>query len=333
VVSSRALREIFETAERLARARLPVLLVGETGTGKEVVARAIHERGPRANGPMVCVNCGAIPRDLVESTLFGHVKGAFTGASEASRGVFGAADGGTVLLDEVGELPAAAQAALLRALEHGRVHPVGASEETEVDVRVVAATHRDLEAMCEEGSFRGDLFYRLDAFRLLVPPLRERPEDIVPLARHFLAQACARGDAAIASIAPDALEALGRHDWPGNVRELRNAIERAAVIARAGCITADDLPERVRAAAGFAGPVAGEPRASADEASNEDGQLLSGEGDLRARVGRYEARVIAAAIHAAGGNQTEAARLLGVPVRTLSDKIRRLGVPLERRRG
>ena len=222
--------------------------------------------------------------------------------------------------------------ALLRALEEGRIRPVGASEEIEVDVRVLAATHRDLEAMCEQGSFRRDLWYRLDAFQLLIPPLRERPEEIPPLASHFLAQASARGDVAIVSIAPDALYALGRHDWPGNVRELRNAIERAAVIAHADCITAEDLPERVREAPGLAGPVAAAASATDDDTGKDDEWLLSGEGDLKTRVRRYEARVIAAAVRTAGGNQTEAARLLGVPVRTLSDKIRRLGITIEKRR-
>jgi DNA-binding NtrC family response regulator len=293
------------------------LLVGETGVGKELVARAIHQGGPRAGRPLVCVNCGAIPTALVESTLFGHEKGAFTGALSSSRGVFGAADGGTVLLDEVGELPAAAQAALLRALESGCIRPVGASREFAVDVRVLAATHRDLEAMCAAGTFREDLLFRLNAFTLRVPPLRERSEEIEPLARRFLAEAQRRGDARVTAIAPAAIHALSRHRWPGNVRELRNAIERAAVIARAGEITVEDLPRSVREAAGsdaFEALAAGES------------DLLAGDVDLKERVGRYEARIIAAALLRTGGNQSEAARLLGVPVRTLGDKIRRLGV-------
>ena len=310
VAQSPGMREVFEMVDRLATVRLPILLLGETGVGKEVVARAIHRRGARSNGPLVCVNCGAISRALIESTLFGHEKGAFTGAVQSSRGVFGAAHGGTVLLDEIGELPAGAQTALLRVLEEGRMRPVGASDEVMIDVRVIAATHRDLESMCAQGSFREDLFFRLNAFTLSIPPLRERPEDIRLLCNRFIAEAGAQ-----LSIAPDALAALERYSWPGNVRELRNAIERALVIATGTMIGIEDLPQRV---------------CERHEAPPPAEDVLAGSGDLKERVRDFEARLIRAALDKTGGNQTEAARLLEVPVRTLSDKIRRLGIDARR---
>jgi two-component system, NtrC family, response regulator AtoC len=313
VGASAATRAIFAEVDRMASARLPVLLFGETGSGKEVVARAIHQRSPRAGRAMVSVNCGALPAALVESTLFGHEKGAFSGAIASALGAFRAADGGTVLLDEIGELAAPAQVALLRVLEEGRVRPVGASRDVTVDVRVIAATHRDLDALCERGTFRRDLYYRLAGFTLTLPPLRERRDDIEPLARSFLAQISAVGRA-MPELEPAALAALLRYDWPGNVRELRNAVERAATIAHGDRITVDDLPERVRKA------VASRPTPPlADD-------LLEGTGDLRERVQRYEAQLIAAALRRTNGNQTEAAELLGVPVRTLNDKIHRLGI-------
>jgi two-component system, NtrC family, response regulator AtoC len=319
VIVSPAMRAVFDLVDRLAGARLPVLLLGETGSGKEVVARAIHERSPRSRRPMVCVNCSAIPATLLESTLFGHRKGAFTGANEASEGVFGFADGGTVLLDEVGELALGAQAALLRVLEQGHIRPVGASDERAVDVRVIAATHRDLEAMCEAGSFRRDLFHRLEAFTVSIPPLRERPEDIEPLVRHFLADAVNGGALPRAGVSPDAMSVISRYDWPGNVRELRNAIERAAVIARSDFIGLDDLPRRVRDAVA--------PELSSGGIAADHGEELAlGEGGLREHLRRYERHLIIAALERSAGNQTEAARMLEVPVRTLADKIRRLGI-------
>ncbi|MBW2458001.1 MAG: sigma 54-interacting transcriptional regulator [Deltaproteobacteria bacterium] len=336
VVASPAMRELFETVDRLASARLPVVLYGETGTGKEVVARAIHERGSRSDAPMVCVNCGALPEQLVESTLFGHTRGAFTGAHKTSRGVFGSADGGTVLLDEVGELPMDAQAALLRALDSGRIRPVGATTETTVDVRVLAATHRDLEAMCDEGSFRRDLWFRLNAFQLTLPPLRERPEDIPALARRFLSQTVATCGGKAIQVTAEGMRALTRYPWPGNVRELRNAIERAGVIAQGDRITGADLPQRIRehaaAVPGRPAPPGVEPASGAPaNPTEEDDQLLAGDDDLKTRVQSHEARLIAAALRRTQGNQTEAAQLLGVPVRTLSDKVRRLGIAIPKR--
>jgi DNA-binding NtrC family response regulator len=313
---------VFNTVTRLARSPIPVLLLGETGTGKEVVARAIHERSPRRARPMVCVNCGAIPAQLVESTLFGHERGAFTGASQQQRGIFEAADGGTVLLDEIGELPPAAQAALLRVLETRRVVRVGSSREIEVDVRVVAATHRDLEAMCASGGFRLDLLYRLNAMTLTIPPLRARPEEIKPLTLRFLHQANEANGLALRGVEPAALALLQRYPWPGNVRELRNAIERAAILAEGERVAEQDLPERVR------GTHVAEPGADREAMSEgeEPAPALAEGADIRARLLRYEAKLIVEALRDTQWNQTEAAHALGMPLRTLVHKIKTLGI-------
>ncbi|MFT3775444.1 MAG: sigma-54 dependent transcriptional regulator [Minicystis sp.] len=304
VAASPAMRALLETAARVAASSVPVVLHGETGTGKEVVARFLHERSPRAAKPLVSVNCGAIPAQLVESTLFGHERGAFTGAAQRQKGVFEEADGGTVFLDEIGELPLPAQAALLRVLETGRFARVGSPREVAVDVRVVAATHRDLEALSTSGAFRADLYYRLSVMVLSIPALRDRPEDIEPLARRFAAQAGGH----IRDIDPAALARMRAYAFPGNVRELRNTIERAAVLAASDVIREEDLPPRLREP----------PRAA--PASTDGGN------ELRARVQDYEAKVIADALAAAGWNQSEAARRLGMPIRTLSHKAKVLGL-------
>jgi DNA-binding NtrC family response regulator len=267
--------------------------------------------------PLICVNCGAIPSQLVESTLFGHVRGAFTGADKSSKGVFGAADGGTVLLDEIGELPPSAQAALLRVLESGRMARVGSPEEVAVDVRVLAATHRDLEAMCEEGRFRRDLLYRLNAVTLAIPPLRERTEEIPALAQRFLHAAMHSAGRQLAGISDEALRTLGRYRWPGNLRELRNAIERAVVIAHGDRIEVEDLPQRVVQGGGHAEPTIGPPPMASDDSSHLD---------LRTRVRRYEVAVIVEALRAENGNQTHAARRLQIPLRTLVHRIKLLGI-------
>ncbi|WP_437284295.1 sigma 54-interacting transcriptional regulator [Sorangium sp. So ce406] len=323
VAESPAMRRIFEVVARISRSPVPVLLLGETGTGKEVVARAIHKQGPRSARKMVTVNCGAIPEQLVESTLFGHERGAFTGASQQQRGVFEEADGGTVFLDEVGELPPAAQAALLRALETRRVTRVGSVREIEVDVRVIAATHRDLEGMCASGGFRLDLLYRLNTITLTLPPLRARPEEVEAFALRFLRQANDANATAIRGIAPGALALLKSYTWPGNARELRNAIERAVVIAEGEWISEHDLPERVRAAQIAPAPPADEPAREGEEVGAE---MSEGADGLKARLLRHEAEVIVAALRKAGWNQTEAARALGIPLRTLVHKLKALGI-------
>jgi DNA-binding NtrC family response regulator len=344
VVNSPLMRALVELAMRAARSSIPVLLHGETGTGKEVIARFIHEHSPRRGGPLICVNCGAIPALLVESTLFGHERGAFTGANQQQKGVFEAAAGGTVLLDEIGELPAAAQAALLRVLETKRVTRVGSTREIEVDVRVIAATHRDLEAMCDASTFRLDLLYRLNALTLKIPPLRARREDIGQLAACFLRQVNEASQGHVRSIAADALALLESYSWPGNVRELRNAIERAVVIAEGEVVTARDLPERVRSTMSVMMPPPAGLRAAEPSRASDSGvghvhrdaaprgavpaPLGSGEGagSLRSRLDQIEAELLIEALREAEWNQTEAAKRLDVPLRTLQHKIRAYGI-------
>ncbi len=316
VVVSPAMRRVFEAVDKLRRSSVPVLLRGETGTGKEVVARAIHDRSERRAGPMVSVNCGALARELVESTLFGHERGSFTGAVQQQKGVFEAAQGGTVFLDELGELPPAAQAALLRVLESKRVTRVGSNKETPVDVRLVAATHRDLEAMCRDGTFRLDLLYRLNTMVVRLPPLRERSEEIEPLAQRFLRQAARANDRTMVGIHPEALAALRRYSFPGNIRELRNAIEHAVIVADGETITLDDLPEHVRQ---------GSPRSHSSVVPGAEPLLEEGS-DLRERVQRYESELIRDTLRQTGGNQTEAARMLRMPLRTFVHKLRALGI-------
>jgi len=311
VVASPAMRSVMDTVARIAEASIPVLIHGETGTGKELVAREIHRRSARAAGPLICVNCGGIPGQLVESTLFGHERGAFTGADRRATGVFEDASGGTILLDEVGELPTAAQAALLRVLEAGCVTRIGSTVEIPVDVRVLAATHRDLAARADDGRFRRDLLYRLNAMTLALPALRRRPEEIGPLARHFLARSTDAAAAGVVDIDGDAMALLEAHSWPGNARELRNAIERAAVIARGTAVALDDLPEAVRRLQ-RAGPPA-----RAEDAPAEG---------LRERLRRVEAELIVEALNEHGGHRGRAAAALKIPLRTLSHKIQTLGI-------
>jgi DNA-binding NtrC family response regulator len=320
VAESPAMRRLVETAARVARGAIPVLVLGETGTGKEVLARFLHEQGPRRDRPLVCVNCGAIAPTLVESTLFGHEKGAFTGAVQQQKGVFEAADGGTVFLDEIGELPPAAQAALLRVLETQRVTRVGSTREIQVSARVIAATHRDLEAMCDDGRFRQDLLYRLNAVTLRIPPLRDRLSDVPRLAARLLRLANAANGAAITGFDAEAKALLVAHDWPGNVRELKNAIERAVVIAQGDVITADDLPERLRAAPpepGIPARPSGAPPPGAGRTPQED---------FRTRMDRLESEVLTEALREADWNQSETARRLRMPLRTLVYKIRAHGI-------
>jgi len=288
VVTSEVMKQVFKMAQRVASSTIPVLLVGETGTGKELVAEAVHRQGGRSGHKMVCVNCGAIPKDLVESTLFGHEKGSFTGATQRSAGVFESADGGTVFLDEVGELPLPAQAALLRVLESQRFSRVGSTREMEVDVRIVAATHRDLSSMSDEGTFREDLYFRLNAMTIEIPPLRARAEEVVPLAERFMAESSRSNGRDVNRISAEALALLERYHWPGNVRELRNAIERATVLAEGHSILPDDLPTPIRS---LAGTIPAAPHSSAPQ-SKPSGAPEDVEGTLKARVARYEARIL-----------------------------------------
>jgi len=291
--------QAVELADRVAGTDMPVLITGENGTGKELVARRIHAHSPRAGGPFVVINCGALPPNLLESTLFGHRKGAFTGADAHREGVFQAASGGTLFLDEVGELEPPTQVRLLRALENHEIHPVGADRPIRVDVRFLAATNRDLEALVAEGAFRDDLYWRLRGLEVLLPPLRDRHEDIELLARHFLAEAAGTlGRRHAHDLGDDALSALRGHAWPGNLRELRHALQRGALMAGGrGVIHADDLGLRAGR-----GP---------------DGDTLA------EQVERLERRVIKAALAAEGGNHSRAALRLGLSRQGLLNKLDR----------
>ncbi len=304
---------LSQLVDRVARAKIPVLVTGETGSGKEVIARAIHERGPRADGPMRIVNCGAMAASLLESTLFGHEKGAFTGADRDRAGLFEQASGGTLFLDEVGELSPAAQVALLRVLETHEVVRLGGSRDIEVDVRVVAATNRDLEAEVSKGAFREDLLFRLNPMTLRLPPLRERPDDLDPLIDRFLAEALSGTGLSSKTLDDDARACLHAYSWPGNVRELRNVIERAVVVCLGDVIGTADLPEKLIDV--------GAPRPSANDGSTPEPEAEEG-GDFKTRVRNFETRLIVDALRRTDGNQTAAAKLLRMPLRTLVHKIK-----------
>jgi DNA-binding NtrC family response regulator len=246
IAQSPALHAVLDLVERVAPTDATVLIQGESGTGKEVIAKAIHHASARAARPFVAVNCGAVPETLLESELFGYVRGAFTGAAVSKLGLFEEADGGTLFLDEIAEMPAALQVKLLRALQSGEVRRLGATQAATIDVRVLAATNGDLAARIAQGSFREDLFYRLNVIQMVLPPLRDRREDIPALAEHFLARAAAKLGRTL-RLSPSAIERLLRYPWPGNVRELENAIERAAILSRTEAVEPDDLPPHVSA--------------------------------------------------------------------------------------
>jgi two-component system response regulator AtoC len=307
---SAAMEELLRQVRKVAPQKTTVLLEGESGTGKELVARALHELSPRASFPFVAVNCGAIPGELVESELFGHVRGAFTDASRAKKGLAAEADGGTLFLDEIGELPLQLQVKLLRFLQDEEVRPVGDVRARKVDVRVVAASARDLARAAAQGAFREDLFWRLNVVALRLPPLRDRPEDVPPLAAHFLARfARLRPELSAPSFSGEALAALARHRWPGNVRELEHVVERAVILADGPVIGEDDLPDAVRGRA--------EP-----EDDGDPGPDLSIKRGTRA----LEARLIRAALARTGGNRTRAAELLELSYRALLYKIKDYGL-------
>jgi DNA-binding NtrC family response regulator len=313
IVRSPAMEGVYQLIERVARSSIPVLISGETGVGKEVVAQAIHALSKRREYPLRSMNCGAIPQQLIESALFGHERGAFTGAERQAKGIFEQASGGMVFLDEVGELPMAAQVALLRVLETKQITRVGGAKEMEVDVRILAATNRDLQAMCDAGTFRIDLLYRLNAMTIEVPPLRERVEEIEPLAQLFLAKANVANETILGGIEASASELLRGYSWPGNVRELRNVIERASVIAQEGMVTPDDLPQKLRTTQPPAASAM--PTGGIDEIS-----------DFKGMMQRYEAEVIVEALRCEGWNQTRAARRLDMPLRTFAHKMKVHGI-------
>lgn len=309
---SKALRHVIESVERIAGNDSSVLITGESGTGKEVVARLLHSSSSRVARAFVAVNCGAIPEALIESELFGHAKGAFTGATEAHPGKFLQADGGTLFLDEIGELKLGLQVKLLRALQEREVTPVGETHPRRVDVRIVAATNRDLEAMVKEGTFRADLFFRLDVIPLKLPALRERPEDIPVLAAYFLEGINRRLGRKVAFSA-EALNLLQLYDWPGNVREMANLVERLVVLSTCDIIAGGDLPARMRAADGAAGLM------------DASAALTRGAIDLPTTMEGIERGLIEQALRQSEGNRTRAAQLLGLSRTTLIDKMKRLG--------
>lgn len=303
------MRDVFRTIEKVAGYTTTVLIQGESGTGKELVARAVHDGSPRKDAPFVAVNCGAIPEALLESELFGHKRGAFTDAHADKKGLFQAADGGTLFLDELGELPLALQVKLLRVLQEGTIRPVGATRDQSVDVRVVAATVRDLAARIEEGAFREDLYYRLNVLQIVVPPLRDRPADIPLLLEHFIDRTNARLGTVISGVDPDARKVLMAYSWPGNVRELENVVERAVVLADANVLTSTDLPPRL------SDPV--DPSKIVLSATN-----LS----IKKMQRFMEKTLIARALEKTEGNRTAASKLLEISHRALLYKIKDYGL-------
>ncbi|WP_437639506.1 sigma 54-interacting transcriptional regulator [Sorangium sp. So ce854] len=338
VLRDPAMRALYEQAYRAAPGRISVLLLGETGTGKEVLAQAIHRRSSaaRARGPFLGLNCAALSESLLESELFGHEKGAFTGAVQARPGLFEAADGGTVFLDEVGELPQATQVKLLRVLEEHQVMRVGGRVPRSIDVRFLSATHRDLEAEVARGAFRQDLYFRLNGVTFTIPPLRQRIADIAPLAELFAARACAAFERSqIPAISGEVLALLERYPWPGNIRELRNVMERAVMLCAGDRLLPEHLPPRVTAAAAPAAPA---PAAAAKgpEAGGrreEPKAPPAGEGSLPQALAPApdERQRIVEALEKCVGNQTYAAKMLGISRRTLVAKIAKYSLPRPRK--
>ncbi|MEO8212358.1 MAG: sigma-54 dependent transcriptional regulator [Myxococcales bacterium] len=306
--ASSAMKAVYALLERVAESDASVLITGESGTGKEMVARALHRRGRRSAGPFVAVNCAAMPEALLESELFGHVKGAFTDARTARTGLFVKASGGTLFLDEIGELPLPLQPKLLRALQERAVRPVGSDDEVPFQVRLVAATNRDLETAVEERRFREDLFFRINVIHVEMPPLRARGSDVLLLAQHFLVKDAAMAGKPLTGISAAAAEKLLAYSWPGNVRELQNCIERATALTQFHEIAVDDLPERVRAYRGSQIVI------SADDL----GELVPME--------EVERRYVLRVLEAVGGSRTRAAKVLGFDRKTLYRKLERYGV-------
>ena len=333
---SRAIKEVRLQVAQVAPSDASVIVTGPSGSGKEMVARAIHAASQRADAPQVSVNCGAIPRELIESELFGHEKGSFTGAHAQHRGRFEEADGGTLFLDEIGDMPHDMQVKLLRVLEERRVQRVGGRGVIPVDARIVSATHRDLDTAIDEKRFREDLFYRLAVFPIDLPSLAERREDVAPLIRHFLAQGQAKG--AEVHFDPSALARLADHDWPGNVRELRNLVERAGILFPGETIGAEQVERMLlrrgrnsaaeRAALWAATADIPTPARVADIAPPADTPILTRDNPiaLKTMLGDLERRYIEEALSLANGVVAEAARLLGLQRTTLIEKMRKYGV-------
>jgi DNA-binding NtrC family response regulator len=322
--SERMLR-ILDLVGQVASSRSTILISGETGTGKELIAKAIHANSARADEVFIAVNSGAFVPDLLESTLFGHVKGAFTGAIASQKGYFEIANRGTIFFDEIGTIGLDTQAKLLRVIQEREFRPVGSSDVVRVDVRILAATNQELKRAVDEGRFREDLYYRLNVINIVIPPLRERKEDIPLLIEHFFDKYCRENEKylngeghSILHFEPDAMQILMEHNWPGNVRELENVVERAVVLATQPTVAVHVLPDSLLTAGGV--------KIRRDEAG-----LLSSEASLFEIVADYERRKIIEALEAAGWSQTEAAEALHIPLSTLNQKIKRLNIEVRRK--
>ncbi|MEG9437217.1 sigma-54-dependent Fis family transcriptional regulator [Edaphobacter sp. HDX4] len=325
---SEKMKAVFSLIEKIAASNVSVLVTGESGTGKELVARALHELSSRHNKPFVAVNCAAIPETLIESEIFGHEKGAFTGAVERRPGCFELAEEGTLLLDEIGEMPAATQAKLLRVLEDRKLRRLGSKAETPVDVRVVAATNKDPEQAVAAGEMRGDLYYRLNVFNIQMPPLREHVEDIAPIAQKMIIDMNERHNCSVTGISDNLLKKLMSYSWPGNVRELRNTIERATIMAGTGMLDVDDLPPQF-GEPGFA-PITVRTGRSAEAASDvrssEVERYLEDQNTVRVEVGttvdEAERQLILKTLTSTHNNKTKAAEILGISSKTLQNKLK-----------
>ncbi|MDF7826889.1 sigma-54 dependent transcriptional regulator [Pontiellaceae bacterium B12227] len=302
---SAPMQEVFDTIRQVASSRATVLIQGESGTGKELVAKAIHQLGPRSNGAFVAVHCAALSQNLLESELFGHEKGAFTGAMERRIGRFEKADGGSLFLDEISEIDASVQVKILRTLEERQIERVGGDTPVDVDARLIAATNRDLKGMVDDGDFREDLFYRLYVVVITLPPLRERQDDILLLLNHYLAVFNEENTKQIEGFTPAAYELLSGYDWPGNIRELRNLVERMVVLARGKVLDVSDIPVQVREKAHGGGEVKVDSELTVDE---------------------MEKRMVIQALEKTGGNRTKAAEKLGISRRTLHRKLNQYGI-------
>jgi len=312
------MRSIFELIVNIAPQPSRVLITGESGTGKELVARAIHENSSRSKGPFITINCGAFPETLLESELFGYVKGAFTGANENRRGLFHAAHGGTLFMDEIGNMSVTMQVKLYRVLQEGKVRPIGSTEEVDVDVRVIAATNKDLEKEIAEGRFREDLYYRLSVIPIHLPPLRERREDIPLLMREFLGRLAQAMGKKVDAIEPEAVRLLEVYDWPGNVRELENTIERALALETGHRISAESLPDRIRK---YSQQTVALPH------NNGNGNLLPVDGiNLEEHIQQLERSYLLAALERSGGVRTQAAGILGMSYRSFRHYAKKYGV-------
>ena len=310
VGSSSAMLEVFELVETIASTGSTVLITGESGTGKELIARAIHVRSPRCDRPFVAVNCGALTETLLDSELFGHMRGAFTGADGNKKGLIEVADKGTIFLDEIGEMSPMLQVKILRVLQERKFRRVGGTEEVEADIRIIAATNRDLARMVAESQFREDLFYRINVIPVRLPPLRERGDDVVPLAEHFVAKYAAQMKKDVAGISDNARACLTAYAWPGNVRELENAMERAVALERTASILSESLPDGVRGGGVSAPVVSAAPAAAASSRLPEAGF------DLEQHVQHLEREYISEALRRSGGVKVKAAELLGMSFRS-----------------